>query len=349
MCKFINHLNYKKNFNNKKYNYILIDINSLTLVPYLNSEKYQSTDNINITPFIETVKLYNVYKKYFPKAKFIFIIDGGISPTILKICPEYKKNRNSKKYSSKVYNTVSCKNIYDYNVGLLISLFDILGECFISDVRRNEADFVIGYIANSLSKSEKCLVLSHDKDLLFAYNKNNNVDIIYKYINMKYNKVLYYYVDSFDCLLDIIDFRYLKNEIELLYYRSLIGDVSDNIKKPFGLKSKKIVENMFADCYLEDIDITYEYIRDYFSEKFNNKKVLNNFITDFRRNLVIMNIFNADIILPHDKIKLNTYIDNIKYTSTDKIEINSIYALFSKYGLYLEKEHIDNMFKYLKG
>jgi len=349
MCKFITNLNYKKNFNNKKYDYILIDINSLTLVPYLNSEKYFSKDNINITPFIETIKLYANYKKYFPKAKFIFAIDGGISPTILKVYPDYKKNRNSKKYTSKHYNSTICKNIYDYNVGLLIALFDKLQEFFIYDIRRNEADFIIGYIANKLSKNNKCLILSHDKDLLFAYNKNNNIDIIYKYINMKYNKVLYYYVDSFECLLHIIDFRYLKNEIELLYYRSLVGDTSDSIKKPFGLKSKKIVNNMFENCYLENINVTYEYIIGYFSEKFNNKKVLDNFIVDFRRNLLIMNIFNENIILQNDKIKLNAYIDDVKYKNNEKIEINSIHSLFSKYGLYLEKDNINKMFKYLKG
>ena len=349
MCKFITNLNYKQNFKNIQYNYILIDINSLTLIPYLKSEKYFSKDNINITPFIETVKLYANYKKYFPKAKFIFVIDGGISPTILKVYPDYKKNRNSKKFTSKSYDLTKNKNIYDYNVGLLMALFKEFKEIFISDIRRNEADFIIGYLINKLSINNKCLVLSHDKDLLFTYNKNNNVDVIYKYINMKYNKILYYYIDSFESLLQIIDFRYLKNEIELLYYRALIGDTSDSIYKPFGLKSKKIVNNMFESCYLENINITYEYIIEYFSKKFNNDRVLKNFTTDFRKNLLIMNIFNDDIILQNDKIKLNTYIDNIKYCCNDKIEINSIYKLFSKYGLYLEERHIDEMFKYLKG
>lgn len=343
MCKFITNLNYKQNFNDKNYNYILIDINSLTLIPYLNSEKYFSNDNINITPFIETIKLYSNYKKYFPSAKFIFIIDGGISPTILKVLPSYKKNRNSKKYTSKSYGYNTIKNVYDYNVGLLLNLFSSLNEFFISDIRRNEADFILGYLINNLSCDNKCLVLSHDKDMLFTYNKNNNVDVIYKYINMKYNKVLYYYVDSFDCLLNIIDFQYLKNEIELLYYRALVGDTSDSIPKPFGLRSKKIINNMFENCYIEDITITYEFIINYFSSKFKNENIIKKFTSDFRRNLLIMNIFNTDIISQNDRIKLNSYIDNIKYNTNDKIEINSVYELFSKYGLYLEKKHIDKM------
>ena len=39
----------------------------------------------------------------------------------------------------------------------------------------------------------------------------------------------------------------------------------------------------------------------------------------------------------------NTF-DILEYGySKDKIEINSVYELFSKYGLYLEKKHIDKM------
>ena len=100
---------------------------------------------------------------------------------------------------------------------------------------------------------------------------------------------------------------------------------------------------MFENCYIEDITITYEFIINYFSNKFKNENVIKKFTSDFRRNLLIMNIFNTDIISQNDKIKLNSYIDNIKYNTNDKIEINSVYDLFSKYGLYLEKKHIDKM------
>ena len=348
MCKSITNLNYKKIFENNFYNYIFIDINSLTLIPYLNNNKYQSTDNINITPFIETLKLYVNYKKYFPSSKFIFVIDSGISPLITKICPEYKQHRKSPKVKSNSYIPELSKNIYDYNVGLLLKLFEIFNEIFISDINRNEADFIIGYMIKKLSINKKCLILSHDKDFLFCFNKNNNVHVIYKYINIKYKKIAYYFVDNIDCLLSIFNFQYLKNEIELLYYRALIGDVSDGIKKPFGLKNKIIINNMFKTAYIEDIQITYEYIIDYFNKKFNSN-VMKRFEKDFRKNLLIMNIFNEDVLLLHDKMRLNSYIHDIEYDINNNVEINLVYELFSKYGLYFEKENIDDMIKYMKG
>ena len=62
-----------------------------------------------------------------------------------------------------------------------------------------------------------------------------------------------------------------------------------------------------------------------------------------------MNIFNDDLLTSHDKMSLNSYIRDIKYNINNNVEINLLYELFSKYGLYFEKENIDNMIKYMKG
>jgi len=345
-CKIITNVNLLQNIKNKNYEYVVIDTNSLTIVPYLNSEKYISTDRIIISPFMETFKLYLNYKKILPNTKFIFVFDGGISPQILKIAPDYKKKRNSRRYTTGVVGEKG----YDYNIKLLSILFSYFNEVTISDIRRNEADFVIGYLVDDLSKFGKCLVLSHDKDLLLTYNKNDNVDVIYKQTGTEY-KVTNFLIDCQDCINHIIDFQYLRNTTELLYYRSLIGDTSDSIQRPFGLKSKVIVDNMFKDALMMDIEITYEYIIDYFTSKFKNMNsiVIEKFTNDFRRNIAIMNIFNKDIMSDSEQIKLNSYLDDIKYNINENIEINSVYELFDRYGLYLTKEDLDKTFKYLKG
>jgi 5'-3' exonuclease len=348
-CKIISSLNYKKIFKDKEYKYIIFDINSLTIVPFINSKKYESNDHINITPFIETFKLFVTYKKYFPNSHFIFVFDGGISPLITDVFPKYKDGRQSRKFRGGQRG--KSKAVYDYNVLLLNKLFDLFGETAISDIIRNESDFIIGYLVNKLSDVDNCLVVSHDKDLLLTYNKNNNVDVIYKQIGKKNTKVTYYFIDNFDCLLEIVGFNYLKNTNEYLFYKALLGDTSDKIPKPFGIKSKKIVNNMFEKTFMEDINITYEYIVEYFKIKFKklNPQVIDNFIKDFRRNLLIMNIFSDNIISDNDKIKLNSYINNIKYGLNSTISINLIYDFFEEYGLYLTKTDLDNTFNYLKG
>lgn len=350
-CTIINNLNLIKSFKNKSYNYIVIDTNSLTIVPYLKSDKYVTNDRIIITPFMETFKLYLNYKKIFPHAKFIFVFDGGISPTIFKLFPDYKKNRRSRKYTSTTTANLTGNKVYDYNIQLLNILFGYFNEVSICDINRNESDFIIGYIIDKLSIESKCLVMSHDRDLLFSYDKNNNVDVFYKQTGTSDQRVTNFLIESQDCINHIFDFQYLKNIKELLYYRALIGDTSDGIPKPFGIKSKVIVDNMFKDTFMMDNEVTYDYIVEYFKIKFKgmNPVVFERFQEDLRKNIAVMNIFNSDIISDTEKIKLNSYIDEIQYDVNGKIEINSIYELFEKYGLYLTKEDLDKTFKYLKG
>lgn len=351
-CKIVDKLNLQKSFKGCTYDYIIFDTNSLTIVPYLNSQKYLSSDRIIISPFIETFKLYLTYKKLFPDARFIFVFDGGISPVILKMLPDYKKSRNSRKFTP-THNISSGGKVYDYNIQLLNILMGYFNEIVINDINRNESDFIIGYLVNNLSTNSECLVYSHDKDLLLAHNHNNNIDVLYKQSSLIDNqyRTTNYLVDSQDCINHIFDFQYLKNVNELLFYRALVGDTSDDISKPFGIKSKTIVNNMFHDAYIEDHEITFDYVINYFSNKFpkTNPTILEKFTFDFKRNIAIMNIFNFEILSNMDKIKLNDYLDQIKWKINDTIEINSIYDLFTTYGLYLTKEDLDNTFRYLKG
>ena len=350
-CKILNNINLLSNFKDKDYKFILVDTNSLTIVPYLNSEKYMSTDRIIISPFMETFKFFLNYKKIFPEARFVFTFDTGISPIITNIMPSYKKNRKSRRYTASSSTFTTGALVYDYNIKLLSTLFTYFNEYVIFDLNRNEADFIIGYLVDDLSTIGKCLVMSHDKDLLLTFNKNENVDVVYKQTGTKDAKVTNYFVDTQDCVNHIIDFQYLQNTKDLLYYRALCGDVSDNIPKPFGLKSKVIVNNMFKDCFMMDIKINYDYIVCYFKEKFKsmNPVVFEKFEEDFRKNIAIMNVFNKEIISDNEKIKLNHHLDEIKFNLNNKIEINSIYDLFDKYGLYLSKEDLDKTFEYLKG
>ncbi|MEY2702454.1 MAG: hypothetical protein RLY43_1087, partial [Bacteroidota bacterium] len=268
-CKTVNKLNLEKSFKGLSYDYIIFDTNSLTIVPYLNSSKYVSSDNINITPFIETFKMYLNYKKLFPDTRFIFVFDGGISPILLKMLPDYKKSRKSRKFTPN-HNASSGGKIYDYNIKLINILMGYFNEVVIDDIDRNESDFIIGYLIDNLSSNSECLVYSHDKDLLLAHNHNENVDVLYKQsslIDGQY-RTTNYLVDSQDCINHIFDFQYLKNVKELLFYRALIGDTSDDITKPFGIKSKTIVNNMFQDAYLEDQEVTFDYVMNYFGNKF---------------------------------------------------------------------------------
>ncbi len=332
-------VNFKKIFRTKSYDYILFDINSLTIVPYLNNEKYLSHDRIIITPFIETFKLYIKYKFIFPNARFIFIFDGGISENILKLYPTYKSNRHSRRYTG-----IKSNSVYDYNIGLLTYLFEYLNELAISDINRNESDFICGYIIKRVH-DKKILTLSHDRDFLMMFNEYT--DVIYKDITKE--RVNYFLIDCVDNLCHIMDYQYLKTTSDLLFYRALVGDVSDNITKPFGITSKKLVTNMFEQFYMNDIQITYELIVEYFNKKFRSDNIRDKFINDFRKNLYIMNVFNDDVISDFDKIKINNHLDEFMFTTDNKIEINLIYELFDKYGLFFSKDELDKIFNYLEG
>ena len=337
-CKKINDLNIYNVLRGNDYKFILIDVNSLTIIPYLNSTKYLSNDNINITPFIETFKLYIRYKKVFKNSHFIFVFDGGISENILKVYPDYKKNRRTRKYLNSRNN-----GIYDYNIKLCNLIFSMFNELVIDDIQRNETDFIIGRLLTKLS-SEKKLVLSHDQDYLLMLD--DNTDIIYKEI--KQPRVTYYYINNIDCICQLIKFEYLKNISELMYYKAMVGDKSDNITKPFGIKSKTIVNNMFYTFYMEEINVTYDRIIEYFAKKIKNETAFEKFKKTFRRNLYIINIFNNDIISDRDKLKINNHLNDFIYNNDDLVEINSIYEVFDKYGLFFTREDIDKIFKYLK-
>ena len=271
---------------NKSIKYVFLDINSLTVVPNIKKEIYLSHDRINITPFIETIKLYFTIIKIlgYYNIKCFLIFDTGISDKIIKIYPKYKSNRNTRRISKNL--TVFNTNVYDYNIALIKEFFDLMDEVTINNLHKIEADFVIGYLLKNIPDDK--LVLSHDMDLLLAYDKNTN--IIYKSISKQ--TVDYILVDNFDVIKDIIDFEYLSKITDLLYYRALIGDKSDNITKPFGILTKKIVNNMFSKAYMNNDNVDFEYISLYFKNKFGNDDIHNKFLSDLKRNIFIMNIIS---------------------------------------------------------
>ncbi len=346
-CIILNFISNKKHLFYENYDYVFVDVNSLTVTPYLSIEKYQSTDRFNISPFVETIKFYANMKKVLPKTKFIFVFDGGISSKIKKIYPKYKMNRSSKR-TKGVFDGIKSKS-YDYNCMLITQALRYFGEIVIpSNVISNESDFMIGYILKNIKKVNdklKMLVISHDMDYLMAFDEN--VHVIYKYTAPQ--MVKNYLIKSFDCICDILDYPYLRNVEELMFYKALLGDKSDNIEKPFGIRTKVPVENYFADCCMEDISITYESIIKHFSKKFKKESIIKKFESEFRRNLFITNIFNEDVISDVDRIKLNDIINNILYPENTKVEINLVKEFIMQYGLYFDEDDIDKLFKFLKG
>lgn len=346
-CEILNFMSNKKHLFYENYDYIFVDINSLTVTPYLGIEKYQSSDRINISPFVETIKFYAGMKHVLPRSKFVFVFDGGISRNIKKIYPKYKQHRASRKTLGSFDFTGN--KLYDYNCMLITQVLRHFGEIVIpSNLVSNESDFMIGYIlkkVKEVNSNIRSLVISHDRDYLMTFD--SNIHVIYKYTAPQ--MVRNYLIKNFDCICEIIDFPYLRNVEELIFHKALLGDVSDNIDKPFGIKSKTIVENYFTDCCMNDITITYESIIAHFSEKFKQESIIKKFESEFRRNIYITNIFNSDIILDTDKMKLDNIINTILYPENTKVEINLVKDFIIHYGLYFSGSDIEELFKFLKG
>lgn len=286
-------------------------------------------------------------KSVLKNTKFIFVFDGGISLAIKKIYPEYKANRNSKR-SSGVFDG-DVKKLYDYNCMLLYNFFTLLNEIVIpSNCVCNEADFVIGYILKNIqlvNNNIKSLVISKDKDYLLMFNERTHV--IYKYISPTVRSN--FLIKNFDCIGEILDFPYLRNIKELIFYKALMGDTGDNINKPFGIKTKVVIENFFTNCCMEDIEITYDSIVNYFRDKFKKENLVIRFEKEFRRNLFLVNVFNDEVIIDHDKFKLNNIIETILYPDNNKIEINLLKSFIADYGLYFHDEEFTKLFDFLIG
>ena len=148
--------------------------------------------------------------------KTLVVFDGGLSELRLDKLPEYKSNR---KVSSE--GTEKSR-------GMLINIIESLG---IPVFKYNgvEADDIIGILSGLLEDNEKLIIASSDTD--FIQLMSNNVKI--------YNPIRKQYLES------------PVEPKDYVLYKSIIGDISDNIRGIKGIGPIKAKSKLLSDDWKE--------------------------------------------------------------------------------------------------
>ena len=327
---------------NENFKYIILDINSLTVVPYISDYTY-AVRRMTVTPAIRTIELYTKLKSIYPKSKFIFVVDNGISSKMKKIYPEYKGHRRHSMKSNLMLSLgESSNNAYRYNISLIGKFIIPLGEYF--SIEPGEADFKIGYILKLLTEEynvspKDILTIAGDKDLILTTELS---DFLFK-SRTKNKGVVYYYFskENFICFSKLENVT-ISSPKEYLYYKSLIGDKSDNI--PSILTPKKAL-NFLQSLYEEKCEgFTYKDVVEKLNKLFKTEAERKLKVNMFLTNLFVVNLFNDEIFSDSEKLQivnnLKRYVIN-KEVEFDKEEILTYYKenLFNK-GLGIIKEGI---------
>ena len=254
-----------------------------------------SSEKANIEESLERMLLQflSLVKKSYPHSKVMLALDPSTSTLKNKtIYDGYKQNRDKE----------SKKEVYRYLVYVIKRISAELDPKVFYFVREKgyEADQLLAYMVKKFHKNHEIIIYSGDKDLLqlssypntFIADKfekghfliKTDADIFQKFKNTK--------GEDFS--------RISKNKRDILKYRSLKGDPSDNLEAVFPrIKDKEIAEvikNYWIDnqeeelseeridCILEDLEGDNPSL----AEKLRNNKDI------WLRNYKIMDLLHVD-------------------------------------------------------
>lgn len=328
--KLFSFFSYKRKYK-IKYDYILIDCNSIFIFPYI---RYYNDINEIVFKIISNILYIN--KNQFPnKPKIVLSIDNGTSDFMKKEL-SYKTNRKSSaKKNIEMFNR-TVTNSFNKLIGYIIDMLTPLG--VIVDVNKGEADFKIGYFLYNIYNNHldsTNLVISSDNDYIGMAEFS---DILLK------RKNYYIYISKGDITLSNL----IPSELNLIspyqyyFYKSLIGDRMDNIAR---LTTNKRAINIINEFNKNIYDST---------EKYLDWTNFLNFASDFvdkiqlSKNLFMSipfneNVFDSDIEL--DKIKI--FFTNNIYNKEIKYDID-LFMDRIKYIKYGGKEYLEDIEKQIR-
>ena len=235
------------------------------------------------------LRFFSLIEKSHPTAHVLLILDPPLSSTEnFALCEDYKQNRNKEEK----------RNVYE-------RFKDIVGELSQQAPKRfsflravgYEADQVIAYLAETNQQNKKVLIFSGDKDLLqLSYFPNVE-------ISEKYEKGMFLLKTDEDIFKKFKnnkgeDFtRISTNKKDILKYRVLKGDVSDNLSPVFPrIKDTEIV-NIIKNYWIDDMSegLSEERIKDIISDIKGDNKELAKKLKDNKeiwlRNFKLMNLY----------------------------------------------------------
>ena len=199
-------------------------------------ERNQEKEKIKERLEHSLMKFLNYVHKFYPEAKIMMALDPFNSTLKNKLIFEgYKQNRDKE----------AKKDVYFHLVDIIKSLFTKLDPHSFSFLKEKgyEADQLIAFLTQKYYKTHKIIIYSGDKDLLqltaysnvFVSDKFERGKFIIKTDKEIFEKFKNYKGEDFS--------RISTNKKDILKYRSLKGDPSDNLDPVFPrIKDKEIAE-----------------------------------------------------------------------------------------------------------
>ena len=285
--------NISKNFlNNKNYEVLIIDVNSLFLFGGKNSIK-------SMYQFIDSVK-----KSVDNNLLVINVIDNGISSKVLRKFPYYKGNRTHSVQSNNIYiNKFSSSQSFKYKITRIHKIDNEFNN-HLTFYLPGEADFKVGWLLKFIQERtpftrEEVLTVSFDKDYLLCCALS---DVLLKRVhqNKRYWCLLdkNLNLDQFKETLKIADLN-IKNTFDYFYYLVVNGDGMDNIKQ---LLTRGQTIKFLNFLYNKYGKLSLEHVCHHITE-FNGKINCNDII----ENCYLVDLFNKDVFT-HNQINNMTYV-----------------------------------------
>jgi len=301
-------------------------IRTWTVTPLSNTTDY------HVGGVIGFLKSVGYAIKQLNPTRVVIVFDGkGGSNTRKKLDSDYKANRSSSKlriHRSYLDNMVdeasdeSMKRQYNWLIELLSYLplttmiYDFV-----------EADDVIGYItSNLLTDEENCVIMSTDKDFLQLVNKKTIVWSPTK-------KKVYNRQSIFD--------EYGIQSTNLLMYRILEGDTSDNIHGVKGCGLKTIIKR-FPEI-VSDTKMTVDDILNLANKRISESKIYNEIVSSESRIRMNHELMQLSDVTISGIIKMNI-LDRL-HEEDHKFNKLEFIKIMTKYGMM---DSIPDVHKWLR-
>lgn len=182
--------------------------------------------------------------KNYSSSKVLLVLDSPLSTTANAVlCAEYKRNRDSE----------GKKEVYKYFKDIVGKLSQELSKNILFVRAKGfEADQAIAYLAEKNKDNKEIIIFSGDKDLL-QLSCYENVDISDKYEKgrflVKSDKEIF---EKFKNSKNEDFTRISTNKKDILKYRSLKGDVSDNLSPVFPRIKDKEIAQIIKDYWIDN-------------------------------------------------------------------------------------------------
>lgn len=222
----------------------------------------------------------------FKPTRVVLVFDGkGGSQRRRKIYKEYKANRKPPTRLNRQYDMTTDEQERENMKWQLVSLVEMV-ECLpvsILALDHIEADDTIAYMSELVTKKGgTSIIYSTDKDFMQMVNENVKV----------YNPVK---KKTFD--IDVILETYGVHPDNFVFFRSLLGDKSDNIDGIKGAGEKTLLKYIpeFAD---PNIEVNLDLIEQKYADAKKKPKVIETILDNssvVHRNLQLMNLRDVDI------------------------------------------------------